>query len=413
MKRIYKSIIVLSTLLSMVLTASAQVQQIWEPENRPTQRTTPKIKIENNSLYVITSVGVYSIPLDEFGNLTGETLLPSELFENITFEVSDLAVRGNTAFVVTPNTYSENNAILKTEDGGKTWVDINNWEDLDLSNYYQRSSLKRGELTNQDELFVIIGSQIYHTRDFGTTWSNKGVAQGEYMKTHPLDSKVSVSCAETMLDVISNKRFYISSNYGENWDYVGNGFVETNDVAYHYSNEDIIVLIGEPIMVSKDCGETWEVTKEFGYENKNSFILKSDFDTRGRDRLYGVRDKSLLYSDDFGANWSELCEIGSNIANFTQKGNKIYLVTKSYKVYQIDLEKLETFIDEVTEADSNVIAVVSGNQIHIEGVAAGAKVEVYSMNGVLVYSGTEHLITVDDKGIYIVRVGDERLKVVI
>ena len=144
MKNLYKNIVSVSLLMCFALSASAQVQQIFVPENNPESIVPPKIRIEDNQLFAITSSGVYSQNIDETGKLEGETLLLSDLFTNVGYEIHDLVVNGEKIFVVTTNMLWEKNAILESKDGGKTWIDLADWEDLEYHNYYQYSSIKRG-----------------------------------------------------------------------------------------------------------------------------------------------------------------------------------------------------------------------------------------------------------------------------
>ena len=140
MKKLYKNILSVSLLMCFVLSASAQVQQIFAPENNPESIVPPKIRIEDNRLFAITSSGVYTQNIDKTGKLEGETLSLSDLFTNVGYEIHDLVVNGEKIFVVTTNMLWEKNAILKSEDGGKTWIDLADWEDLEYHNYYQWKS---------------------------------------------------------------------------------------------------------------------------------------------------------------------------------------------------------------------------------------------------------------------------------
>ncbi|MBR5787743.1 MAG: T9SS type A sorting domain-containing protein [Muribaculaceae bacterium] len=159
-------------------------------------------------------------------------------------------------------------------------------------------------------------------------------------------------------------------------------------------------------MVSKDCGETWEIT------NKNYCVLsRLDFDTRGSDRLYGTRDNILLYSDDFGANWSEMCQVGENsldyIENFVQREDKIYAITKEYKVYQIDLSQIETSVEAIGIGNENVSVSVEGNNLRINSQSEISSIEIYSIGGIKLLSQkyASEGIDISDllQGIYIAR----------
>ena len=112
MKNLYKNILSVSLLMCFALSASAQVTQIFVPENNPKSNVKPKIIIEDNQLFAITSSGVYSQHLDNSGNLTAKTLLPCEFFTSFDYEVQDLAVKGDTIYVATTNYFQDKNAIL-------------------------------------------------------------------------------------------------------------------------------------------------------------------------------------------------------------------------------------------------------------------------------------------------------------
>ena len=65
---------------------------------------------------------------------------------------------------------------------------------------------------------------------------------------------------------------------------------------------------------------------------------------------------------------------------------------------------------DVTEADGNTIRVI-GNQIEISGYFTS--VEVYGINGALIYKGKDNVVTVPSAGIYLVHVADKTRKIVV
>ena len=411
MKTSNKLFIALSLLIYFTTMSMAQVTHIFDPETVNSSEIIPKIRIEDNQLFAITPNGVYSQELDEFGNLVGESLSLSELFINIEFDINDFVINGNTIFVASTDPDESINLILKSEDKGKTWTNLDEWKDLVGSVSYQDISIKRGNLQNLNEIYILIGDQIYFTSDFGETWNRKGACQKEFKKVSPLDSKICVSCYETFFAVLDNKEFCISNDYGVSWNNIGS-YIETIDVAFHYSDVNKIVLNGNPISVSKDCGKTWEVTKNWGYENKDLYLIQTEFDTRGSDRLYATRSNILLYSDDFGANWNELCVVGESssdyIANFVQQNDKIYTITKEYKVYEVDLELLESSVEEVAIDNGKVSVSVVGNSLQINSKTPISMVEIYNISGVKLHSsemleGAVVDISALTKGTYVAR----------
>ena len=65
---------------------------------------------------------------------------------------------------------------------------------------------------------------------------------------------------------------------------------------------------------------------------------------------------------------------------------------------------------DVTEADGNTIRVI-GNQIEISGYFTS--VEVYGINGALIYKGKDNVVTVPSAGIYLVHVAGKTRKIVV
>ena len=390
MKNLYKNILSVSLLMCFALSASAQVTQIFVPENNPKSNVKPKIIIEDNQLFAITSSGVYSQHLDNSGNLTAKTLLPCEFFTSFDYEVQDLAVKGDTIYVATTNYFQDKNAILASYDRGETWIDLDTWEGLGEF-YNHQPAIRRGEIGNTNEIIVVIGSKIFYTSDFGKTWECKGENRYQYIKAHPLDSKISIARFVSWTDQLDNIEFKITYDFGQTWQDFGDGFIEGNYAAFHYSDSNIIVAVGTPTVVSKDCGKTFEYTRD-KWSNSDDVIgiSRCDFDTRGSNRLYGVRNNLLLYSDDFGASWKKVCKIGNveadYIRNFTQKGNKIYAITDNYKAYQIDLSLLEASIDAVSAENMGVTLSVVGDMLKVNAETPVTNIEVYNISGIKLLS---------------------------
>lgn len=68
--------------------------------------------------------------------------------------------------------------------------------------------------------------------------------------------------------------------------------------------------------------------------------------------------------------------------------------------------------DSVTNVDSDRVKVsVSDGALHVLGTSEGARIEVFSMTGALLYSGGDTVISIDGHGIFIVRVDGSVYKV--
>ena len=122
--------------------------------------------------------------------------------------------------------------------------------------------------------------------------------------------------------------------------------------------------------------------------------------------------KSICYSDDFGATWVELCEISLGeedyVIDFVQHDNKIYTYSKNYKVHQIDLELLESSVEEVAIDNGTVSVSVVGNSLQINSKTPISMVEIYNISGVKLHSsemleGAVVDISALTKGTYVAR----------
>jgi hypothetical protein len=178
-------------------------------------------------------------------------------------------------------------------------------------------------------------------------------------------------------------------------------FSISKEIAYHPTNENLIVLGSYPIIKSEDKGVTWETIVEFEHDEDlyDIFSTNFEFDTRGSNRLYGIGQKkndsysymipkSICYSDDFGATWVELCEISLGkddyVIDFVQHDSKIYTYSKNYKVHQIDLELLESAVEEITADNCSVSVSVVGNNLQINSQTTISNVDIFNIGGVKV-----------------------------
>ena len=361
MKILSKTIFPICLLMCLALSVTAQVKQIHEPKNSTSSIIEPKLRIENSQLFAITADGVYFQNLDEYGNLIDNDLDVFQTLESYHNTVRDLLVCGNSIILSTTD------GLLRSEDYGDSWEVVSE----------HPAKIERGEINNPEEAFAILDYTVYlfHTLDFGKTWEETGTVTEHYIKTHPLDSQVTISRTISNWAIVDNKNFYITYDYGKTWNDIGS-FIEATDATFHYSNPDIMVVIGKPNMVSKDYGKTWEITSE------EFLVDRANFDTRGSDRIYGTRGCALMYSDDLGAKWTEIYRIENDISNFVQQNDKIYAITDNFKAYQIDLSLFEVSIDAVSAEKEGVTLSVVGDVLKINAQTPVTNIEIFNIGGI-------------------------------
>ena len=74
------------------------------------------------------------------------------------------------------------------------------------------------------------------------------------------------------------------------------------------------------------------------------------------------------------------------IENFVQREDKIYAITKEYKVYQIDLSQIETSVETIGVGNENVSVKVEGNNLRINSQSEISSIEIYSIGGIKLLS---------------------------
>ena len=332
MKNLYKNILSVSLLMCFALSASAQVTQIWNNDG-----SLHKVKIDNDKLFVITSTGVYEQNFDESGNLSGNGFELSKLFDNFGYEVIDFIQNGDQIIVITSNNINQGETIFKSVDRGSTWVDV--------SNKFKESKSKMRLLQSdydKEAFYAQVGSALYYSSDFGETFECTTSIHSDIFDCSKFDSKVLVYSTEYLY--INEYHYIISHDSGQTQSTSVENFMITHDIAFHYSDPNKILLIGDKIVLSEDGGKTWQhLTYSKNELDCIDRKFKFEFSKSGSDRLYITDNNLLYYSDDYGMTWNELYELdleeGDKIEDFLQHGKMIYSYTSSGKIYQMSLEE--------------------------------------------------------------------------
>lgn len=106
---------------------------------------------------------------------------------------------------------------------------------------------------------------------------------------------------------------------------------------------------------------------------------------------------------------------GSNFESTVYKNATLYVPVGSLDLYKeaTDWKSFSNIVEMtysgVTDATTTEVKIaVNERQLEVKGADADTAVAIYSANGKLVYSGTDKLINLPERGIYIVKVGSDK-----
>ena len=405
-----KNIFIISFLLfGTFVTTNAQIRQIMIDRGR--ESTNRFIKIENNNLYLNHFSGLL---YKDISSVLSNNDWQSSHFSG--FPIDNYFVYENRALAV--SICRNIPLLIKTEDNGTTYK-FYSPEQFESSGIYL---LLQNPVNKNEIMAFLFNGNICYSYDFGDTWELRSenyfdIINGKY---HPTDPNIIIVGITGPEEAIYYSTFMISFDNGFSWEIIDMNFDGAAGIAYHYSNPDIIVVNGWKVMKSVDKGKSWEIVYRNGGAKPEYTINYIEFDKRGSNRLYGTKwdtskyqtQNQLYYSDNFGATWVELCEISLEeddyVIDFVQHDNKIYTYSKNYKVHQIDLELLESSVEEVAIDNGKVSVSVVGNSLQINSKTPISMVEIYNISGVKLHSsemleGAVVDISALTKGTYVAR----------
>ena len=263
---------------------------------------------------------------------------------------------------------------------------------------------------DKEAFYAQVGSTLYYSSDFGETFECTTSIHSDIFDCSKFDSKVLVYSTEYLY--IEEYHYIISHDSGQTQSTSVENFMITHDIAFHYSDPNKILLIGNKIVLSEDGGKTWQhLTYSKNELDCIDRKFKFEFSKSGSDRLYITDNNLLYYSDDYGVTWNELYELdleeGDKIEDFLQHSKMIYSYTSSGKIYQMNLEELEASVEAIGVGSENVSVKVEGNNLRINSQSEISSIEIYSIGGIKLLSQkyASDGINISDllQGIYIAR----------
>ncbi|MGE4100133.1 MAG: WD40/YVTN/BNR-like repeat-containing protein [Hyphomonadaceae bacterium] len=173
----------------------------------------------------------------------------------------------------------EQGALLKSIDGGRTWVDLDQFVDYDNFVYKDIHQVVLRP-TKPNEVFITTGLGLYHSQDEGATWRQL------------TDDKFRIGYPDQLLFAPDNDQHL----------FVSGGFA----IPYHWVEAK---SAKGTIMLSKDGGKNWRApAKGFpeGRSNVEAMTICGHAD--GYDIFAGTTDGEVYMSADRGESWALIVE---------------------------------------------------------------------------------------------------------
>ena len=319
----------------------------------------PRMHVEENTLYVCTSRGLYSKDLSNDGS---EWQLAG--FEGIPLQ--DYARCGNDILALRHNVGKE--FLLLSHDGGKTYEDVT---PEPFKQHFYGSHVMVSLVQHPDNPNMLLVSSyylgIYQSTDFGKTWSLLTEAMaGTFIGYHPSRPEIIYNSGETYT---WEPLLYTTYDEGETWRATvlnGGGDNRVCRISFNPTIPDCWISGGwNVIYKSADNGFTWD-SQFLSDDSYGALWSYFAYDTDNSNNLYAAGGSSnsikLMFSPDGGKSWRKpLSESSQNGVNdFLQYGDKllIYANTEVYEVSKAELLAATSPTNPVTFSAGQMATIV-------------------------------------------------------
>ena len=319
----------------------------------------PRMHVEENTLYVCTSRGLYSKDQSNDGS---EWQLAG--FEGIPLQ--DYARCGNDILALRHNVGEE--FLLLSHDGGKTYEDVT---PEPFKQHFYGSHVMVSLVQHPDNPNMLLVSSyylgIYQSTDFGKTWSQLTEAMaGTFIGYHPSRPEIIYNSGETYT---WEPLLYTTYDEGETWRATvlnGGGDNRVCRISFNPTIPDCWISGGwNVIYKSADNGFTWD-SQFLSDDSYGALWSYFAYDTDNSNNLYAAGGSSnsikLMFSPDGGKSWRKpLSESSQNGVNdFLQYGDKllIYANTEVYEVSKAELLAATSPTNPVTFSAGQMATIV-------------------------------------------------------
>ncbi len=387
--------LVLSIFLTLIyVVGNSQIKTIYYNQYNP--KFEPQLTITDEKIYILSSNGVYLKNINDLNSSTDW----NSIFNGIA--VIDLVISDKNILATADKFYTNNNLLFKSENNGSTFITYSPNEfslpvdknDSDYEYYLNfQKVLQLDYVENSNTLIAIDNYGVYRSEDFSKSWipiSDHYIDSYLHssLKCSPHNSNIIIYGFDTMLTSIENGKFKYTTDNGAIWNEIGTNFLNATGIAFHPSDPNIIVLAGGNVVKSSDGGHSWDEMINDIHSYDQGGIDDITFDLREGNRLFGTsQGKGMMYSDDFGKTWNEYYPIpteNSKIADFEQYGSKLYILMADYTLYELDLELIDSAVEEV--AEDSLSLTISADTLQFSSASEIEQVEIYSADGMLLHS---------------------------
>ncbi len=312
-----------------------------------------EIQLCNNRLYASSSDGVYLYDLNSL--VSG--------WERLTFSdktILDFEVRGDTIVALSQQ------LLYISTDGGKTAnhipIDVidPNWNKDGLMKTLSGLALHPSD-AKRIHVSQYSGGLSY-SNDGGLSWVEVDSKNSTpYLRYNPLDTKYMIGYGTNYV--------VCSRDGGLSWERRAfSGIRVVHDVAFHPTNKWRLVACGDLYAMSNDGGYEWQMigsqSPPFGDIVPAAYLYDVVYDSRDPNILYGADETEyrnnripILRSTDGGFTWETFYVIETSeptgVFNMCMKDNLLIIYTFwDKKVYQLDVDAVETSISAIKDAPS-------------------------------------------------------------
>ncbi|MEI6091659.1 MAG: T9SS type A sorting domain-containing protein [bacterium] len=268
------------------------------------------LKIISNTLYAVYDNELYAT------NDNGTTW--SAKNNGLTGSISLLTNTGNNLYIL-----AGGNIFLSTNKGDN-WVIKNNNISTTLTNI----------IINNNSIYALSKKSVYLSTNMADNWTEKKNGKTEIVITENHDvENIQVLGDKVFIWADSSyKRFYNSSNNGDNWEKITDNWAnDIKDFPVFYKNgTELYASTISGIYLSNNSGASWaKINNNSGnleFYNNNIIIING----------------GLSISSDKGVSWVTKSVPGANINNLTFSGDNIYAITN--KGVYLSNDNFETWI---------------------------------------------------------------------